>query len=309
MWANIGLSAGSSIYERVMGVIPLFLTVPKFFAGQISFGQVMASRDAFTQFSSSLSYFVQVYPGLAAQIANINRLKALDDSIDDTRPRGIDFRPGGSGDGIAIDVQNLELRRPNGEPLLALDEWAVRDGERWVIEGPSGSGKTTLLRAIAGLWPDGAGSVAMTRNGTAMLVPQRLYLPPGSLKNAICFPDRAEDHDDASIAELLEKVRLANHVGDMHAIRMWQDELSPGEQQRVALARILLQRPTLLVLDEATSALDADNAAHFYGSVRAALPDVTIVSVVHNERLAAFHTHRLSMHDRRATMSTIEIDV
>lgn len=309
MWANIGLSAGSSIYERVMGVIPLFLTVPKFFAGQISFGQVMASRDAFTQFSSSLSYFVQVYPGLAAQIANINRLKALDDSIDDTRPRGIDFRPGGSADGIAIDVQNLELRRPNGEPLLALDQWAVRDGERWVIEGPSGSGKTTLLRAIAGLWPDGAGSVAMTRHGTAMLVPQRLYLPPGSLKNAICFPDRAEDHDDASIAELLEKVRLANHVGDMHAIRMWQDELSPGEQQRVALARILLQRPTLLVLDEATSALDADNAAHFYESVRAALPDVTIVSVVHNERLAAFHTHRLSMHDRRATMSKIEIDV
>lgn len=306
MWANIGLSAGSSIYERVMSVIPLFLTVPKFFAGQISFGQVMASRDAFTQFSSSLSYFVQVYPGLAEQIANINRLKALDDSIDSERPRGIAFRPGEADEGISIDVENLELRRPNGEPLLALDEWKVRDGERWVIEGSSGAGKTTLLRAIAGLWPDGAGSVAMTRHGVAMLVPQRLYLPLGSLKNAICFPDRAEDHDDETIAALLEKVRLGAHVDDMHQVRMWQDELSPGEQQRVALARILLQRPTLLVLDEATSALDADNAAHFYEAVRAAMPDATIVSVVHNEKLAAYHTHRLQLHDGHATTSMIE---
>ncbi|RKS91192.1 ABC transporter ATP-binding protein/permease [Sphingosinicella microcystinivorans] len=306
MWANIGLSAGSSIYERVMTVIPLFLTVPKFFAGQISFGQVMASRDAFTQFSSSLSYFVQVYPGLAEQIANINRLKALDDSIDSERPRGIAFRPGEADEGISIDVEKLELRRPNGEPLLALDEWKVRDGERWVIEGSSGAGKTTLLRAIAGLWPDGAGSVAMTRHGVAMLVPQRLYLPLGSLKNAICFPDRAEDHDDETIAALLEKVRLGAHVDDMHQVRMWQDELSPGEQQRVALARILLQRPTLLVLDEATSALDADNAAHFYEAVRAAMPDATIVSVVHNEKLAAYHTHRLQLHDGHATASMIE---
>ncbi|SLJ88932.1 ABC transporter ATP-binding protein/permease [Novosphingobium mathurense] len=306
MWANIGLSAGSSIYERVMGVIPLFLTVPKFFAGQISFGQVMASRDAFTQFSSSLSYFVQVYPGLAQQIANINRLKALDDSIDHERPRGIAFRPGEAGEGIAIDVENLELRRPNGQPLLSLEEWKVRDGERWVIEGSSGAGKTTLLRAIAGLWPDGAGSVAMTRHGTAMLVPQRLYLPLGSLKDAVCFPDRAEEHDDATVAALLEKVRLGTHVAEMHELRVWQDELSPGEQQRVALARILLQRPTLLVLDEATSALDADNAAHFYETVRAAMPGSTIVSVVHNEKLAAYHTHRLLMQDRRAIKSKIE---
>ena len=306
MWANIGLSAGTSVYDRVMTVIPLFLTVPRFFAGQISFGQVMASRDAFTQFSSSLSYFVQVYPGLAVQIANINRLKALDDAIDSDRPRGIAFLPGQAAGGHAIQVRDLELRRPNGEPLLAIDEWQVRDGERWVIEGASGCGKTTLLRAIAGLWPDGAGSVALTEHGTAMLVPQRLYLPLGTLKNAICFPDTAEDHDDETITALLEKVRLGTHAQDMHEPRMWQDELSPGEQQRVALARILLQRPTLLVLDEATSALDAGNAARFYEAIRSELPDTTIVSVVHNEKLAAYHTHRLHIEDRRASAAKIE---
>lgn len=306
MVASAGLDLGTGLYQRVMTVIPLFLTVPKFFAGAISFGQVMASRDAFTQFSSSLSYFVQAYGNIARQVANVNRLKALDDAIDHERPRGIAFAPGGTDPGEAIRVTDLQLRRPNGEPLLALPDWTIRDGERWVIEGPSGAGKTTLLRAIAGLWPDGAGEVAMTRRGSAMLVPQRLYLPPGTLKNAICFPDHAEDHDDAAIAALLERVRLETHVPAMHEVRMWQDELSPGEQQRVALARILLQQPTLLVLDEATSALDPENAAHFYDAVRHTCPDATIVSVVHNDRLARYHTHRLRLAGGGAVAAPIE---
>ncbi len=306
MWANLGLSAGTGIYQRVMGVVPLFLTVPKFFAGQITFGQVMASRDAFTQFTSSLSYFVQVYPGLAAQIANINRLKALDDSIDNERPRGIAFTPGGTAEGVALTVENLELRRPNGEPLIALPQWTVKEGQRWVIEGPSGAGKTTLLRAIAGLWPEGAGAVTMTNRTNAMLVPQRLYLPLGTLKSAVCFPDRPEDHDDAAIAALLERVHLGMHADDMHAVRMWQDELSPGEQQRVALARILLQRPKFLVVDEATSALDAENATHFYEAVLAEIPGVTIISVVHDQKLARFHTDRLTICDGHAEPAAIE---
>lgn len=306
MLANAGLQAGQGFYQQVMNVVPLFLTVPKYFAGAITFGQVQSARDAFTQFSSNLSFIVLAYPGIARQIANINRLKALDDAIDNERPRGIAFDPGGTPDGVAIRASDLELRRPNGEPLLSVPEWTIRDGERWVIEGPSGAGKTTLLRAIAGLWPDGAGEVAMTRQGSAMLVPQRLYLPLGTLKNAICFPDRVEDHDDAEIADLLRKVRLAAHVDAMHELRMWQDELSPGEQQRVALARILLQRPNLLVIDEATSALDADNAAHFYESVRQTCPDTTIVSVVHNERLAQYHTHRLQLNDGHAEPAKIE---
>ncbi|WP_294242237.1 ABC transporter ATP-binding protein/permease [uncultured Sphingomonas sp.] len=308
MLANAGLSAGQDIYQRTMQVVPLFLTVPKYFAGAITFGQVQGARDAFTQFSSNLSYIVQAYPSIARQVANINRLKALDDAIDYERPRGIGFTPGGTADGVAIRAENLELRRPNGAPLLGVSEWTVREGERWVIEGPSGTGKTTLLRAISGLWPDGSGDVAMTRRGSAMLVPQRLYLPMGTLKGAVCFPDQPEEHDDAAIAALLEKVGLGAHVDHMHELRMWQDELSPGEQQRVALARILLQRPTLLIVDEATSALDGDNAAFFYQAVLDAMLGATIVSVVHNEKLAAYHTHRLRLDHGHATTALIAQD-
>lgn len=308
MLSNAGLSAGQNIYQRIMAVVPLFLTVPKYFAGAITFGQVQAARDAFTQFSSNLSYIIAAYPSIAAQIANLNRLKALDDAIDHERPRGIGFTPGGTPEGVAVLATGLTLRRPNGAPLLAVDDWTIREGERWVIEGPSGTGKTTLLRAIAGLWPDGTGQVAMTRQGSAMLVPQRLYLPLGTLKDAVCFPDRSEDHDDADVAALLTAVRLEAHVEAMHELRTWQDELSPGEQQRVALARILLQRPTLLIVDEATSALDADNAANFYRAILSAMPGLTIVSVVHDDKLTTYHTHRLTLHHGHAAASPIETE-
>lgn len=297
MLANAGLTGGQSVYERVTMVFPLFMTVPRYFANQISFGQVMAARDAFTQFAMALSYFIQSYASIAIQVANFNRLKGLDDALDLKRPRGIAFAAGGTPAGIALQTKGLALRRPHGAPLLSVGDWTVRDGERWVVQGPSGAGKTTLLRAIAGLWPDGEGHAAMTDRGSAMFVPQRLYIPQGSLKNAVCFPDRPEQHDDAAIAELLERVRLDAHVDEMHQIRAWQDELSPGEQQRVALARILLQKPDLLVLDEATSALDANNARFFHEALLETIPAITIVSVVHNEKLVRFHTHRLRIAD------------
>ena len=177
-----------------------------------------------------------------------------------------------------------------------------------VIRGPSGAGKSTLLRALAGLWPDGSGRVTLADRSTVMFVPQRLYLPLGTLKAALCFPDAPEEHEDAAIAALLETVNLPHLAQDMHALRMWSEELSPGEQQRIALARILLQKPSLLILDEATSALDPANTQDFYDLLRAHLPGVTLASVVHDERLHRFHDHALIIEDGRASAGPLQED-
>lgn len=304
--ANIGLNIGQNIYERIGSLLPLFLTVPRFFAGALSFGQVMAAKNAFEQLTGSLSYFVQAYGQIGAQIANINRLKALDDAIGHERPRGIAFRSGAAPDGVALAIEGLELRRPHGAPLFSLPEWVVRPGERWLVEGPSGIGKSTLMRAIVGLWPDGQGSIALSDRELVMVVPQRLYLPLGTLKDTICFPDPAERHGDAAIRALLDSVRLGEHATDLHAVRMWQDELSPGEQQRIALARILLHQPDILILDEATSALDPFGARHFHETLSKALPQITLVAVVHDPRLTPYFTHRLAIIDRLAVPAPIE---
>lgn len=300
----IGLNGVNGLYDRLASLIPLFILVPRYFSGAISFGQVMGGRDAFSNLVPQLGFFVHLYPQMAKQLSYLNRLQALDDAIDDPRAPGIATMTGAS-PGMALSTSGLLLRRPHGEPLAEIGDWRVREGERWVIRGPSGAGKSTLLRALGGMWPDGEGQVALADRAAAMFVPQRLYLPIGSLKAGICFPDPPEAHDDAVIAKLLEEVNLGHLAEDMHLSRVWQDELSPGEQQRIALTRILLQRPTLLILDEATSALDPGNTGRFHDLIDERLPGVTLISVVHDEHLHRYHTHALVIADGRAVVRPI----
>ncbi|SNS51721.1 MULTISPECIES: ABC transporter ATP-binding protein/permease [unclassified Azospirillum] len=302
---SLGLTGTQSVYERIGTILPLFLMVPSYFAGAISFGQVMGGRDAFSQLVMQLSYFVQTYPRIGEQLACLNRLKGLDDSIDYERPRGISIGAGALAPGQVIATHDLALFLPHGAPLLHVGDWQVGVGERWAVCGPSGAGKSTLLRAIAGLWPDGKGAVTMTPDTVAMFVPQRLYLPLGTLKAALCFPDLPEAHTDAEIIQLLERVRLGNLAERLHVTSFLQEELSPGEQQRIALARILLHRPSVLVLDEATSALDPDNARHFYECLRNDLPHSTVISIVHDERLLAHHDRCLTIADGVATAAAL----
>lgn len=301
----LGLNFGQGIYERIGSILPLFLLLPRYFSGAISFGQVMGARDAFQQLVGQLSYIVQSYARIGPLIACLNRIKALDDVMDIDRPRGIALSAHVP-NGAVLVTNQLHIHRPNGAPLLKVADWTIRAGERWVVQGPSGAGKSTLLRALVGLWPDGSGSVAFDRGGNAMMVPQRLYLPVGTLKSAICFPDPDTSHGDERILALLEDVGLGVHHEHLHAVRYWQEELSPGEQQRIALARILLHRPSLLVLDEATSALDPVNARMFHEKLLAALPEITLVSVVHDDRLARYHSYRLTLAQDCATGGPIE---
>lgn len=305
IYSSLGLTGASSIYDRMGTVLPLFIMVPTYFAGGMSFGQLMAGRDAFAQLGMQLGYFVKSYQLIGQQVSYFNRIKGLDDALDEAGPVGIAVGAG-TVPGIVLATQGLALRRPHGEPMVTIGDWSVRTGERWALRGPSGAGKSTLVRALAGLWPDGHGSVALANDRRVMFVPQRLYLPLGTLKAAVCFPDRPEEHDDVVVQALLRRVRLGNLTDQIHAVRLWQEELSPGEQQRIALARILLHRPDVLVLDEATSALDADNTRHFYDSVAGEVPGATIISVIHDETLLKHHTHSLTIVDGQAQAAAIE---
>jgi putative ATP-binding cassette transporter len=298
-WIRTGVDAVQQSITQGNQVIPVLLMLPRIIAREVTLGPVMQARDAYGQFGSAVNWLIQAYPSVAAMIANINRIKALDDAIDHPRP----YRIGKSHhDALTIQTRDLTLELPNGQHLLTVGDWTIEPGERWTIQGASGTGKSTLLRALAGIWPDGEGSVTSPNDKRIMFVPQRAYFPIGTLKDAVCFPGNANATDDAEIVSLLELCRLPHLADILHEIKPWVDVLSPGEQQRLAMARVLLHRPDYLFLDEATSALDADNAAHLYASIVERLPGLTLISVVHAEALHRFHTHNFCIVDRRAVI-------
>ena len=298
IYANLGLAGAQSFFIRVIEALPVLLALPRVMARQMTLGQYTQAAQAFTFVTNSLSVLVQVYGGVAEQIAAINRLKTLDDSLTNPRPRRIAIA---QSDAHAIGADDLELHLPDGRTLLSVPHWRAGAGERWMIVGASGSGKSTLLRALAGLWPDGHGRIVLPAEGLVMFVPQRLYLPIGPLKDAITFPTSAAEIEDGRMIDLLTLCRLDHLVDLLHTADVWQDRLSPGEQQRLALARVLLHQPDFLLLDEATSALDEDNAAHFHRLLIATLPDATIVSITHATTLARYHDHVLRIADGIAT--------
>jgi len=298
-WIRTGVDATQQSITQANQVIPVLLMLPQIIARQATLGALMQARDAYGQFGSAVNWLIQAYPSVAAMIANINRIKALDDAIDSPRP----YRIGKTlHDAPTIETRDLTLELPNGQHLLTVGDWTIERGERWTIQGASGTGKSTLLRALAGIWPDGEGDVVSPADKRIMFVPQRAYFPIGTLKDAVCFPGNANATDDSDIISLLNLCRLPHLTEILHEIKPWVDVLSPGEQQRLAMARVLLHRPDYLFLDEATSALDADNAGHLYASINARLPDLTLISVVHAEALQRFHTHKFCIIDQRAVI-------
>ena len=173
----------------------------------------------------------------------------------------------------------------------------ARSGELWAIIGASGAGKSSLLRAVAGLWDRGEGSVVRPPRNETVFLPQRPYATLGSLRQQLVYPKTvaeaaARDEDLRAALETCRLGRLA--ASDLDTVRDWGDELSLGEQQRLAFARVLVARPRLCVLDEATSALDLANEAAMYGAL-AAVPGLTYVSVGHRPSLVDFHARRLDV--------------
>jgi putative ATP-binding cassette transporter len=282
-------------YTEIGAYLPLLIIGPRYFAGEITLGAVQQLTITFARVRQALSWFMDAYKDLALLRSVIQRLIEFEAAAKAREEGGIavarNSRPG------RLDVRALDLSLPNGGTLFHLDELSIRAGERWLIRGHSGAGKSTFLRALAGLWPHGGGEIALPE-GKTMFLPQQSYLPVGSLRACLCYPSDEQWFGTGECIEVLRAVGLADLGGDLGECDHWDKRLSPGEQQRLAFARVLLHKPDWLFLDESTAALDPANEAAMYDLLARRLPDVTIVSVAHRESVAAFHDKVLNIEGR-----------
>jgi vitamin B12/bleomycin/antimicrobial peptide transport system ATP-binding/permease protein len=279
-------------------VVPYLITAPYFFAGRISLGQMQQTVGAFMRVESALTFFISAYTTLADYKAVIDRLTTFQAAIAETKAAApSETRPTlAEGRAPELRLRDLTVRLPDGRDLVSVDDLAFRSGESTLLTGPSGSGKSTLFRAISGIWPFGEGEILTPPGASMMLLPQRPYIPIGTLRGAVTYPGVEHSYDDAAIASALRTARLPHLADRLDEERFWAQVLSLGEQQRLALARALLAKPDWLLLDEATAALDEPTEKAVYEMLRKELPGTTVVSIGHRSTLQAFHERRIDMH-------------
>ena len=287
------LTAG---YTQISIVFPFIVISPAYFAGAIQLGGLMQTASAFTSVQTALSFFVNAYRSLAEWRAVIARLDGFNIAAERARaaataPQAIAVSTREGRDRVEID--DLLVRLPQGTPLVAADDIAIAAGERVLLTGPSGSGKSTLFRAIAGTWPFGAGTIWVPKGAKLMALPQRPYFPIGTLTAAVTYPAEPGTFDAEALSEVITAVGLPALAGRITEEAHWNRMLSLGEQQRLGIARAILQAPDYLFLDEATASLDEPAEAALYRLLNARLRRTTIVSIGHRSTLAAFHRRGL----------------
>ncbi|UFX46749.1 ABC transporter ATP-binding protein/permease [Bradyrhizobium sp. 41S5] len=291
------LTAFTSTYSQAAVIFPYVLIAPAYFANRIQLGGMMQTASAFSSVQDSLSFFITAYRTLAEWQSVVARLDGFENSIRGgdalaQRQDIIHVRPTG---GDAIELDDLLVTLPDGKPLLAADGLSLRDNERTLVTGPSGAGKSTLFRAVAGIWPFGRGAVQVPANASLMMLPQRPYLPIGSLHDAVVYPGQAASYDAGRVREVLTAVGLPQLAARLEEEAHWNRMLSLGEQQRLGIARALLHAPQFLFLDEATASLDEPSEAALYQLIAEKLPDTTVVSIGHRSTLDAFHQRNVSL--------------
>ena len=283
-------------YSQASVIFPYVMVSPAYFSSAMPLGSLMQTGAAFASVQTALSYFVTAYRQIAEYQAVVARLSGFEGAIEAGRaaaltPPVIEVVPRDGSRKIAID--HLAVGLPNGEPLLNAEQLVLNAGDRVLVNGPSGAGKSTLFRAIAGIWPFGSGRVSVPMDAKVMLVPQRPYFPQATLAAAITYPARAGTFNDGHLADTLTAIGLPGLIPRLHEEAHWNRMLSGGEQQRLAIARVLLYAPDYLFLDEATAALDEAAEATLYRLLQERLPGATIISIGHRSTLGAFHRRRV----------------
>lgn len=283
----------TSGYNQVSVLLPLVVALPNYFDKVFLLGGLIQSLQAFSRVQDSLSFIVNSYTQIAQWQAIsqrlttfVNHLTEVEDKAEKEDHVVFHQHPENT-----ILTEHVTIKTPRAETLLQNINETFVHGQHYVIKGESGIGKSTLVRAIAGIWPYAEGEITLPANKQLMYLPQIPYMPIGTLAEAIMFPDHVNVEQESALAATLRDCRLENIIPRLHETASWTEQFSPGEQQRIAFARVLLHKPDWVFMDESTSMLDLANEEYLYKLLKERLPHCSIVSVGHRPSLDNFHDH------------------
>ena len=280
----------TNLFGQAAAVFPFIIAAPRFFSGAIQLGELMQIGNAFDRVQGGLSWFVDNYDSLAAWRATTERLTSFEAAISkQNQAPALTGQAQTAINSEAIEIADLTLQLPTGATLLQGATARVAPGEHTLLQGPSGSGKSTLLRALAGIWPWARGRTGLPEG--AMFIPQRPYFPDGPLRDALAYPEPAATYSDEQLKTALQDALLPALAERLEERDNWTQKLSGGEQQRLAIARVLLKQPAWVLADEATSALDPEAENTVYQRLQALTErgGGALLSIAHRPSVAAFH--------------------
>lgn len=293
------LSWVTELHWRIGFLFPYLVGVPRVFSGDMQFGGLMQTAVAFQHVENALAYLVLHY--YSSTEASFAQLQAVVQRLSDFKKNMADVEISlhnaklkyKESDIDAIEVRELTLYKPDGREMISSLNLTIKRGESIMISGPSGRGKSTLLKALTGIWPYGKGVIEGPTAERRLFLPQKAYMPIGTLRDIIIYPSDGKSIVDGQIVDVLRLCQLNHLVNRIDESANWGQLLSLGEQQRISFARLFLLKPEWIFLDEATSALDVDNEARMYELLRTLCPHATVISVAHRLYLRDFHKNEL----------------
>lgn len=300
IWLNSG-------YSQIAIIFPFVVAMNRYLSKEITLGGLMQVANAFGSVQTSLSYFIDVYASLAQWKAVVLRLTYFGRHMHEVSSEADRFHVDRFVTAEVVSADGLQVNLPDGTPLLKKISFTLEPGQNVLIRGVSGSGKSTLLRAISGIWPFVEGRISLPDTKDLMFIPQRPYLPLGTLRNALLYPGTKMISDE-HLLKLMEQCEIGYLSDKLDVVGDWSHVLSIGEQQRLAFVRAHVQQPLWLFLDEATSALDETTEAKMYMQLSSSLPNTTVVSIGHRSTLNKYHQKALNINRDEKSVNLVELN-